>query len=197
MVELQRWTGMRPQEVCRMRTIDIDRSGDPWVYRPESHKVEHHGKQRSIYIGPQAQAILEPWLRLDLTAYLFSPREAVEQRRAEMRRNRKTKVQPSQRNRRKAKPKRTPGDRWEVSSYDHAIARGIRRTNQDAQERDRPAIPHWHANQLRHSAATKIRRECGLDVARAVLGHSSPVVTEKFYAELDQRKAAEAMRKLG
>jgi hypothetical protein len=33
-------------------------------------------------------------------------------------------------------------------------------------------------------------------VARAVLGHSSPVVTE-VYAELDQDKAAEAMAKIG
>jgi hypothetical protein len=35
-----------------------------------------------------------------------------------------------------------------------------------------------------------------LDVARAVLGHSSPVVTE-VYAELDGAKAAEAMEKVG
>jgi hypothetical protein len=33
-------------------------------------------------------------------------------------------------------------------------------------------------------------------VARAVLGHASPAVTE-FYAELDQAKAAEAMAKIG
>jgi hypothetical protein len=34
------------------------------------------------------------------------------------------------------------------------------------------------------------------DVARAVLGHSSPVVTE-VYAELDMSKAAEAMERVG
>ena len=34
-------------------------------------------------------------------------------------------------------------------------------------------IPHWHPNQLRHNAATRLRREFGLDMARAVLGHSS------------------------
>ena len=48
------------------------------------------------------------------------------------------------------------------------------------------------SRQLRHSAATRIRREFGQDVARAVLGHSSPVVTE-VYAELDQIKASEAV----
>ena len=46
------------------------------------------------------------------------------------------------------------------------------------------------------SAATRLRREFGLDVARAVLGHSSPVVTE-VYAELDEAKAAEAMARMG
>jgi integrase len=58
------------------------------------------------------------------------------------------------------------------------------------------AIPLWHPNQLRHNAATRLRREFGLDVARAVLGHSSPAVTE-VYAELDGAKAAEAMERVG
>ncbi len=58
-----------------------------------------------------------------------------------------------------------------------------------------PSIPHWHPHQLRHNAATRLRREFGFEVARAVLGHSSPVVTE-VYAELDGAKAAEAMEKV-
>jgi integrase len=49
---------------------------------------------------------------------------------------------------------------------------------------------------LRHAAATRLRREFGLDVARVVLGHSSPVVTE-IYAEADREKAAAVMRKIG
>jgi integrase len=55
---------------------------------------------------------------------------------------------------------------------------------------------HWNPNQLRHSAATEIRREAGLDAARAVLGHRSPQVTE-VYAEIDAAKAARVMEKLG
>jgi len=61
---------------------------------------------------------------------------------------------------------------------------------------DPTEIPAWHPNQLRHNAATRLRREFGLDVARAVLGHSTPVVTE-VYAELDGAKAAEAMERVG
>jgi integrase len=123
MVELQRLTGMRPQEVCLMRTADLDTSGTVWVYTPGRHKREHHEKPRLIHLRPQAQAIVKPWLRPDMMAYLFSPAEAMERRREEMRRNRKTPVPPSQRNRKKAKPKRTPGDHYEVSSYDHAVAK--------------------------------------------------------------------------
>ena len=36
-----------------------------------------------------------------------------------------------------------------------------------------------------YNAATWLRKEYGLDVARVLLGHSSPVVTE-VYAEIDR-----------
>jgi integrase len=76
MVQLQRLTGMRPGEVCIVRSCDIDTSGRTWVYTPESHKTEHDGKQRRVYLGPQAQLILGSWLKTELRAYLFSPAEA-------------------------------------------------------------------------------------------------------------------------
>jgi integrase len=57
-------------------------------------------------------------------------------------------------------------------------------------------IPHWHLHQLRHSRAVELKREFGLDVARAVLGHKSPVITE-HYATLDIVRATEAMARLG
>jgi len=196
MVELMRLSGMRPQEVCLMRTIDIDRSGRVWIYTPETHKTEHHGRERRIYLGPTAQEILRPWLRMELTAYLFSPREAMQHRLAERRRNRKSKVQPSQKDRSKANPKRKPGERYDTRSFYHAVAYGIRKAQDAAKKTGERPIADWHPNQLRHNAATRLRREFGLDVARAVLGHSSPVVTE-VYAELDGAKAAEAMERVG
>ena len=55
MVQIQRLTGVRPGELCIMRPSDIDRTGDVWTYTPERHKTEHHGKDRSIAIGPRAQ----------------------------------------------------------------------------------------------------------------------------------------------
>jgi integrase len=196
MVELQRLTGMRPGEVCSMRSADIDTSGRVWTYTPQRHKTEHHGRERRIYLGPTAQAILRPWLRTELAAYLFSPAEAMAERRAEMRQRRKTQVQPSQQSRAMSRPEKRPGDAYTVESYRRAIAYGIKRANRERIERGEPEIPSWHPHRLRHSAATRLRREFGLDVARAVLGHSSPIVTE-LYAELDGAKAAEAMERVG
>jgi integrase len=57
-------------------------------------------------------------------------------------------------------------------------------------------VPPWHPHQLRHNAATWLRREFGLETARVVLGHASADVTEG-YAEADFGKAAEAMGRVG
>src|SRR5437764_1438954 len=112
MIELQRLTGMRPGEVTIMRTGDIDRTGHIWTFVPSGHKTEHHGHARTIYLGPRAQEVIKPWLRADPDAYLFQPREAMEEFRAEQRRNRKTPLYPSQRRPRKAAPRQAPGDRY-------------------------------------------------------------------------------------
>src|SRR5262249_12070837 len=58
MVRLQRYTGARPAEVCILRPCDLDRSGDVWLYRPQTHKTQHHGRDRVILIGPMAQEVL-------------------------------------------------------------------------------------------------------------------------------------------
>ncbi len=186
MIQLQSLTGMRPGEVVIMRTMDINTAGSIWEYRPESHKTEHHGRDRVIFLGPKAQEILKPWLKTDLSACLFSPRESMEDRAQRLRKDRKTKVQPSQRSRRTKNPKRVPAEKYRVTGYALAIRRAC----------DKAGVPHWAPNQLRHNAATKLRREFGLDVAKAVLGHSSIVPTQ-IYAEQDQAAAAGAMLKFG
>jgi integrase len=217
MVQLQRHSGMRPGEVVIMRGIDLDTSGKVWFYRPGSdqgpegkHKTAWRGHSKVIALGPKAQEILKPWLRLNLTEYLFQPREAMAAFRAEQRRKRKSKVQPSQKNRRKGKPKKVPGEYYTSRSYAQAITKAVLAANtaqacKPCKERlpenrcatcKAEALPHWHPNQLRHTKATEIRREYGLDAARAVLGHRSPKITE-VYAEIDVNKAAEVMSRLG
>jgi hypothetical protein len=49
---------------------------------------------------------------------------------------------------------------------------------------------------LRHNSATLLRREFNIDVARAVLGHAAPAITER-YAERDEALAVEAMLRVG
>lgn len=67
MIDLQRPTGMRPGEAVIMRTCDLDVSGEVWVYIPDRHKTEHHGRQRQIVLGPRAQERLAPCLKTELT----------------------------------------------------------------------------------------------------------------------------------
>jgi integrase len=62
MIRLQRLAGMRPGEVVIMRPGDVDRSGTVWIYRPGKHKTDYRGHEREIYLGPQAQEVLLPWL---------------------------------------------------------------------------------------------------------------------------------------
>jgi integrase len=55
---------------------------------------------------------------------------------------------------------------------------------------------YWHPHQLRHNAATKLRKEFGLDVAQVVLGHKTLAVTQ-VYAERNIESAAKVMLVVG
>jgi integrase len=186
MIRLQELTGMRPGEATIMRTCDLETSGKVWVYRPQHHKTQHFGKEREIYLGPKAQDILKPWLRTNLEDFLFSPHEAREARFQEMRAKRQTKVQPSQMNRKKRKPTKVPGRYWTEQSYRRAIREACIKAD----------VPLWYPNQLRHNAATNLRREHGIELARIILGHSTAFTTE-IYAEADKLQAMEVIAKIG
>ena len=54
----------------------------------------------------------------------------------------------------------------------------------------------WSPNQLRHAAATEIRRRYGLEGAQVTLGHASADVSQ-IYAERDLSKAEQIMREVG
>jgi len=217
MMNLQLWSGCRPGEACVMRTIDINTQGAIWEYRPHSHKGQHHQKERVVYLGPHAQEVIRPWLKTDLHAYVFSPREARDWHQAQRAANRKTPKQfRSQPYVRKTTPKRAPGKRHTNHAYAHAIQRGcelafstpmeLRRISKQLDAAERVRLVRlaaewrnancWHPNQLRHNAATRIRAAYGIEEARILLGHSS-VVTSELYAEIDREKAKEMMAKMG
>ena len=83
MVRFQRLTGCRPAEVCILRPCDVKTGSEIWEYRPETHKTQHHGRDRVVFIGPKAQNVLRPYLLREKTAYCFSPADSERKRRAE------------------------------------------------------------------------------------------------------------------
>ncbi|MCP4709712.1 MAG: site-specific integrase, partial [Planctomycetes bacterium] len=79
MMRLQLLTGMRSSELCTLRPVDIQTKGKIWFYTPTEHKTKHKGKERVIAIGPQAQAVLKPYLDRKVDTYCFNPQEALQQ----------------------------------------------------------------------------------------------------------------------
>jgi integrase len=187
MARVQLLTGARPGEVCVLKGAHLDRSGPVWIFRPREHKTAWRGKHRVIYIGPEAQAVLTPFLRDDPEQYCFSPAESYWEYRRLQHDQRKTKVQPfEKRRRRKKNPKKQPGTQWNTEAYDHAIGRACKRAGQ----------PHWSPNQLRKLRATEIANTYGKEVAQAILGHSS-VVTTEIYALPNHPGAQKLMGQIG
>lgn len=188
MVRLQLLTGARPGEICALRAGDIDQAGDVWEARLEKHKTAHHGRERTIYLGPQAQDVLRPFLDRLADAYLFSPAEAVVEVRAERHAARKTPLSYGNRpgSKHTASPKRPPKLCYTTQSYGRAVSRAC----------EKAGVPKWSPNQLRHLLATRVRREYDLDAAKTLLGHSE-IDTTQIYAEKDRRRAIEVAREIG
>jgi integrase len=186
MITLQRLTGARPGEICRMRACDIDMTGEVWVFRPLKHKNLLRGHQREIYIGPKAQQIIREFLKPNTEAYLFSPRDRLRERYQEMRTRRESRVQPSQVCRKKKRPKKQVGEWYTTYSYRRAIRRACTKAK----------VPAWFPHQLRHSAATYLRKQFGVELARIILGHKTAFTTE-IYAEADRQQAMDVVAKIG
>jgi site-specific recombinase XerD len=223
MVELMRYTGMRPAEVCATTLNQIERGGSVWTYNPTRHKTAYHGKRRIVPFGPNARAVLSAFLAgrvLEPNEPIFSPKRAREERFAEMRKNRKTPVQPSQVSRKKAKTKKAPTERYIPTAICHAVmvacdkafpapaplckhqgenakAWKARLTDdQKAQLAEWQREHRWHPYQLRHAFATRVRKEHGLEAAQVLLGHSRADVTQ-VYAERNEALAATVAAAIG
>jgi integrase len=204
MVRLQRFTGCRPQEVCLLRPCDVDTSNEVWTYVPAEHKTEHHGKRRTIFIGPKAQDVLRPYLLRDKETYCFAPTDSEKKRRADLHAARTIPLHYGNRpgTNRKRNPKRTAGQRYTTDSYRRAIDRGCDKAfpapdgSTPEQAKDWKIRHRWAPNRLRHTAATELRKRFGLEAAQVVLGHSMADVTQ-IYAERDMAKAAAVIREVG
>jgi integrase len=196
MVEVQRLCGGRPQDMVEMRPIDIDMGGPVWEYRPRRFKTEHHNednlpeRERVVFLGPRAQAIIKPLLPLNVEAHVFSPRRSEEERNKKRRDARKTPAWPSHMRRQKVKrsqnPARPPRDRYGVPAYRKAIRRVCLKAG----------LPVWFPNQLRHLRGTEIRKGFGLEASQAVLGHAELSVSQ-VYSEVDLQTARRIMGEVG
>jgi integrase len=189
MLQLINLTAMRSGDVCLMRPMDIDQSEPVWKYFPSKFKRSALSgtKQRVIMIGPEGQKILAPFLEnRSPESYLFSPKETMEEIFLERRKNRKTKVQPSQISQKKPAPKRTPGLKYNSQSFYAAIQRVVKKFG----------LGKLFPNQLRHGAGARIRKEFGIEHASKVMGHSH-ISTTEIYADYDMTKTMEIMHKIG
>ena len=73
MIEFAMATGCRIGEARCAKIGDIDRTGDPWIFRPKSHKNAWRGKIREIPLGRAALAVVKESLTaLDPDVYLFA-----------------------------------------------------------------------------------------------------------------------------
>jgi integrase len=83
-------------------------------------------------------------------------------------------------------PNGDPSKHYRVDSYRRAIQRACKRAG----------VPTWFPHQLRHSLATKVRRDFGLEAAQIILGHQSLDVTQ-IYAERNVRTAMHVIAEIG
>lgn len=222
MVKFQRLTGCRPGEVCNLRRCELDMSDEAvWRYVPQSHKTQHHGKQRVIMIGGRAQEVLQPVLARGQEMHCFRPIDSEAKRRAEMTAKRKTPASCGNAvgTNRKPKPRRQPGEEYSTAEYRKAIWRACdqawpvpkelarRRGENETQWHKRLGddwqkvlewrrAHRWSPNQLRHAAGTMVRKQFGLEAAQVVLGHSQADTTQ-IYAERDLELAAKVAREVG
>jgi integrase len=225
MLRLQRITGMRPGEVCVIRPTDIDRTKPVWEYTPESHKTEHHGRVRTIYLGPKAQAILVPYLDRELSGFCFSPAEAEVVRNARRSEKRVTPLWHSHRRRnerkRRASRRRPPREAYTTASFARAIDRACRKAYPPPaplSRADGETVKEWvarlgpdglarvhdwhranrfHPHQVRHRVGAEFRERFGLETARAILGHSCAAVSDHYAKAADTALAARAVRDAG
>jgi integrase len=166
----------------------VNRRGDVWEILFDDHKTAYLGKNRTVFVGPKAQKILARYLLRDADSPCFSPAEAMRQRRQAMHDARTTPLNQGNRpgSNRKRRPKKVIGSAYTTSSYRRAIAYACKCAR----------IDPWGPNRLRHTAATEIRKQFGLEAAASILGHSE-IATTQIYAETDRNRAIEVAKALG
>jgi hypothetical protein len=154
-----------------------------WGYTLPHHKTEQYtDEDKIIPLGLPEQELLAPYLEgKKAEQAVFSPCQAVLERAAEKRANRKTKRPPSQKARdeaRAAKP-RQYAEFYDKDSYNKAVSYAIQKANRHLENGEKP-VPHWFPYMLRHSAGTEISRTQGKEKAQHLLTHASIETTDIY-----------------
>lgn len=81
MVNFQRLVGCRSGSLVLAKPSQFDRSGNIWLWRPP-HKTQRLGHELIVPIGPKAQAVILPLLRMcKPDAFIFTPRKSAANKR--------------------------------------------------------------------------------------------------------------------
>ncbi len=183
MVRLLRAIGCRPCELCELRGRELDRSESPWLFRPGTSKVAHHGIALAYGIDPKARALIERYLTDDPSAPLFTTdREQRARWEARARTGRGTLAT----NHRRDTSRRLAGDRrvtrttFTAERITRAIASAIREINRERNRRGETPMEWWTAYDLRHTKITAMERAFGIAEASMAIGHRTVDMTRNY-----------------
>ncbi len=195
-VQLLWLTTARPAEILGLTVEAIRRTGTillrggaqldlekecVWAAILEEHKTAGKGFERVIFFGPQAQAILTPYL--SKTGYVFKPTEWLASRQA----NRITRIGTGGQRRLKSEAaQRKPGEFYKYSSLAAGVERACKKNG----------VAHFFPYQIRITASAKIMDSHGKEAAGVYMGHSPRGVTAGYVGS-DLRLAAKVARECG
>lgn len=195
MMRVQYLTGMRSSELTKMRPVMCSPYRDVLVYQPDEHKTAWLGKRKVVCIGPQAKALIEPYLPSDPEHFIFRPATALAELAAARAASRKTKRYGKDIAR--APKPRLVSCRYDYHSYQAALNHGFRKWAKAISGKSKiPAKPkaqkfaawlaefgidYWHPHQLRHTRGTITRSAYGIEGAQAQLGNT--LEATEIYAE--------------
>lgn len=173
--DLMLLTGSRPGEIIWLESGWFNRSEEIWSVNLKKHKTLHHGKKRTLFFNATAQLILRQYLSADPSARLFPGVRTDKLAAAVKSACEKAFDMPAELRYRRRHPL-TPAQKAKAKAW----------------HREHSFTPHW----LRHTVATKIADEIGLEASQRLLGHSNVAMTE-HYAKSAKKKAVEAVNILG
>ncbi len=173
LIDVQLHTGARSGELLSLTTAMINRTGEVWKAALVDHKCQHHGQSRTLHFGPQSQLILSKYLSADPEKRLFAITRCAYCR-AVTRGCELAFGMPD--NLRKIDKK-----------LSHAKQVEYRRLASEWRSQHCWS-PHW----LRHTAATRIREQLGIENVQSMLGHSDAEMSRHYSAKMDKLAASTA-----